>query len=163
MEQQQLLLQYHSLEEIKNEWFGLALDEYANRIGTKPHAGEFVQGLKAQGKKIALATASNVLLYSAVLKNNGIYDCFDAFVSTEDAARGKGFPDVYELAAERLGLEAKECIVFEDIIEGIRGAAVGGFATAACLGSGFPEDEEKMKEEANIAFYDYAELSTPTA
>lgn len=147
-----------TLEAIKDEWFSLALDEYANHIRTKPHAGEFVRSLKAKGKKIALATASNVLLYSAVLKNNGIYDCFDAFVSTEDAPRGKGYPDVYELAAERLGLTVPECIVFEDIIEGIRGAKAGGFVAAACLGGSFPDSEAAMQAEADLSFRDYSEL-----
>ena len=30
--------------------------------------------------------------------------------------RGKGFTDVYELAAEKLGLESKNCVVYEDIV-----------------------------------------------
>ena len=147
-----------SLESIKDEWFSLALDEYAHRIRTKPHADLFVRSLKRQGKRIALATASNEVLYSAVLKNNGIYDCFDAFVSTEEAPRGKGFPDVYELAAERLGLDASVCIVFEDIIEAVRGANRGGFTTAAVLGGSYPEDEAAMQQEADISFRDYIEL-----
>ncbi|MBR1764809.1 MAG: HAD family phosphatase [Ruminococcus sp.] len=148
-----------SLEEIKDEWFSLALDEYTNRIRTKPHAAEFLRSLKERGKRIALATASNVLLYSAVLKSNGIYDLFDAFVSTEEAPRGKGFPDVYELAASRLGLSAGECVVFEDIIEGIRGANAGGFATAAVLGGSYPEDEAAMQREAAVAFSDFAQIT----
>ena len=57
-----------------------------------------------------------------MLKRNGILDQFDCFESTEQLERGKRFPDVYELAAEKLGLEAKACVVYEDIVEGINGA-----------------------------------------
>lgn len=147
-------------EEMIAEWAELAIMEYTNNIKALPHAAEFLAMLCREGKRIALATASNEKLYTAVLKSNGIYDCFDCFASTEQVARGKGFPDVYELAAEELGLTPDRCIVFEDIIEGIRGAKLGGFAAAACLYRVFQSDAETMRKEADIAFTDYSELLT---
>ena len=41
--------------------------------------------------------------------------------------RGKGFPDIYYLAAEKIGLFPENCAVFEDILKGIEGAKIGGF------------------------------------
>ena len=148
-----------SPEDLIEEWSQLALYEYTYNIKAKPHAAEFLRSVRARGIRTALATASNEALYTAVLKSNGLYDYIELFVSTEQVERGKGFPDVYELAAERLGLKAEECIVFEDIIEAIHGAKAGDFATAAVLNGHFPADDELMRREADICFTDYTEIT----
>lgn len=145
-------------EDMIAEWFSYALEEYTYNIKPRPHAAEYVHMLRERGVRLALATASDERLYTAVLKANGMFDCFEVFASTNEVSRGKGFPDVYELAAERLGLTAGECIVFEDIIEGIRGAKAGGFAAAACINGIFPQDEPAMRSESDIAFTEYREL-----
>ncbi|MBR6044724.1 MAG: HAD family phosphatase [Ruminococcus sp.] len=145
-------------EAMIDEWFGYALDEYSHNIKALPHAAELLERLKSEGVKIALATASDKRLYTAVLSNNGILGYFDVFASTDEVSRGKGYPDVYELAAQRLGLEAGECIVFEDIIEGIQGAKAGGFTAAACLYGSFSADRDRMCREADISFSDYSQL-----
>lgn len=138
-----------NIQDIMKEWFDMAVYEYTNVIGLCGNAGEYVRRLKDQGRKIALATASTEELYRPVLKRNGILDCFDCFVSTEQVKRGKGFPDVYELAAEKLGLDAKACVVYEDIVEGIKGAKAGGFFAVACLNDHYSHDWDEMREIAD--------------
>ena len=137
------------IKDIMKEWFDMAVYEYTNVIELCGNAGEYVRSLKEQGKKIALATASTEELYRPVLKRNGILDCFDCFVSTEQVKRGKGFPDVYELAAEKLGLEPKDCAVYEDIVEGIKGAKAGGFYAVACLNDHYSHDWDEMRDIAD--------------
>ncbi len=137
-----------SIEDICREWFDTAVYEYSNVIGLCGNAGEYVKSLYDSGKKIALATASSAALYEPVLKHNGIYGYFHSFVSTEEVSRGKGFPDVYELAAKRLGLDPADCIVYEDICEGVKGAKLGGFHTAACLNKHYFADWNEMREQA---------------
>lgn len=138
-----------NIQDIMKEWFDMAVYEYTNVIGLCGNAGEYVRCLKDQGRKIALATASTEELYRPVLKRNGILDCFDCFVSTEQVKRGKGFPDVYELAAEKLGLDAQDCVVYEDIVEGIKGAKAGGFFAVACLNDHYSHDWEEMRDIAD--------------
>lgn len=138
-----------NIQDIMKEWFDMAVYEYTNVIELCGNAGEYVRKLKEQGRKIALATASTEELYKPVLKRNGIYDCFDCFVSTEQVKRGKGFPDVYELAAEKLGLESKNCVVYEDIVEGIKGAKAGGFFAVACLNDHYSHYWDEMREIAD--------------
>ncbi|WP_443718059.1 HAD family hydrolase [Ruminococcus bicirculans (ex Wegman et al. 2014)] len=138
-----------NIQDIMKEWFDMAVYEYTNVIELCGNAGEYVRKLKEQGRKIALATASTEELYKPVLKRNGILECFDCFVSTEQVKRGKGFPDVYELAAEKLGLEAKNCVVYEDIVEGIKGAKAGGFFAVACLNDHYSHDWDEMRESAD--------------
>lgn len=138
-----------NIQDIMKEWFDMAVYEYTNVIELCGNAGEYVRKLKEQGRKIALATASTEELYKPVLKRNGILECFNCFVSTEQVKRGKGFPDVYELAAEKLGLDAKACVVYEDIVEGIKGAKAGGFFAVACLNDHYSHDWDEMREIAD--------------
>lgn len=138
-----------NIQDIMKEWFDMAVYEYTNVIGLCGNAGEYVRRLKDQGRKIALATASTEELYRPVLKRNGILDCFDCFVSTEQVKRGKGFPNVYELAAEKLGLAARDCVVYEDIVEGIKGAKAGGFFAVACLNDHYSHDWDEMRDIAD--------------
>ena len=147
-----------SIEDISAEWYEMAKDEYAHNIVLKPGVYKFLYDLKGKGIKIALATASSQALYEAVLKNNDVYDLFDFFASTDQVQRGKGFPDVYEFACRGLNLKPQECAVFEDIIQGIRGANDGKFTSIACLDEHYIADWEDMKKESDFYFSDYNQL-----
>ena len=147
-----------NVEDIQKEWYDMAIYEYSNVIEIVPGADRFLKMLKENGVKIALATASKRELYEPVLKHNGIYDYFDFFASTSQVKRGKGFPDVYEFACEGIGKTPDKCAVFEDIIEGIRGAKAGGFTAIACLNEHYGADFKDIKQEADFCFSDYNQL-----
>lgn len=146
------------VESIQKEWFDMAVYEYSNVIGLVSGADKFLKKLKDNNVKIALATASTKQLYEPVLKHNGIYDYFDFFASTEQVKRGKGFPDVYEYACRGLALEPEKCAVFEDIIEGIRGAKAGNFTAVACLNDHYGTDFDLIKKESDFYFTTYNEI-----
>lgn len=145
-------------EEMLAEWGAMAIHEYANNIKPVPSAAEFLEQLRSSGKKIALATASNEKLYTAVLKSNGMYSSFDCFVTTAEVTRGKEHPDVYRLAAEKLGLPPEKCLVFEDKVPCIRAAKRGGFAVAACLFGAPDAEAEALRAEADLSYRDYIEF-----
>ena len=116
-------------EAVVDEWFSMAIDAYANDVKLKPYVREYIEKLKQRGIKIAAATSSDRRLFEPCLRRHGIYEFFDAFVVTTEVRRAKGFPDVYQKAAERLKLTESDCIVYEDILKGIEGAKMGGFYT----------------------------------
>ena len=118
-------------EEVIQEWKELAQEAYAQRVPLKPYAAEYLRFLAGKGVKLGVATALLPALYEPCLKRNGIYSLFSAFTSLKEVSRGKGFPDIYLLTAERLNLLPSQCIVFEDIYDGILGANAGGFYTCA--------------------------------
>lgn len=111
-----------TLEEIQSEWNSMAIDYYSNDVNLKPGAKEFLSLLKSKGVKIGLATSNYSLLIEIALKKNKVYDFFDSITTTDEVTRGKDFPDVYLLAAERLNLKPEECVVFEDILPAVKGA-----------------------------------------
>lgn len=149
-----------SPRQIVAEWKDMAYNIYAHELRLYDGAAEYLRRLKERGLRLALATASTPDLYRAVLENNGVLELFDVFTSTEEVVRGKNSPDVYLYAAGKLGCEVRNCMVFEDLYEGIASAKRAGFFTAACLCD--IEDlsyKEKISEQADIFFEDYNQLN----
>ncbi|MDP4151855.1 MAG: HAD family phosphatase [Bacillota bacterium] len=112
--------------EIIDEWNGMAIYEYGHNIKLKPYAKEFLAYLKGNGIKLAVTTALSQNLYEPVLKNNGIYDMFDVFTSTDDIKREKNCPDLYLYACRKLGVSPQNCIGFDDVCSAIKGMKIAG-------------------------------------
>ena len=115
------------LKEFKRRMF----IEYSENIPLKAGAKEYVQKLYKNGVKIAVATSGYEALCKAALTRLGIWNCIDAAAFSSEVGVNKSNPDVYLLAAQRIGIPPEECIVFEDIISGIDGAKKGSFITCA--------------------------------
>jgi HAD superfamily hydrolase (TIGR01509 family) len=74
----------------------------------------------------ALATNSERLIVSAFLQATGLAGCFDVIVTRDDVRQPKPDPEVFLLAAEKLGVGPDHCLVFEDSPEGMAAAASAG-------------------------------------
>jgi beta-phosphoglucomutase-like phosphatase (HAD superfamily) len=82
----------------------------------------------AAGRPVAIASSSHRRVIEAAIDALGLHDVFAAVVSSDEVARGKPAPDVYLLAAERLGVDARRCLVVEDSLNGVRsGKAAGAY------------------------------------
>ena len=113
-------------ENIVKEWNDMAVYEYAHNVRLLPHALDYLLRLKATGIKLAIATGLPEKLYIPCLKNNDVLEVFDALCSTDEVLRGKEYPDVFELAAYKVGVQPKHCIVFDDILPAIKSAKRAG-------------------------------------
>ena len=147
-----------SAGDIMEEWNRMAMDEYSHHIRLKPHVKEYLTFLKEQGIRLAVATASPEALYGPVLKNNGVYGLFDAFVSTGEVARGKAYPDVYLLAARKLGVLPGDCVVYEDIPEGIAGAKAAGMKAFGVYDAHCAHEKAEIEALADGFICDFIEL-----
>lgn len=147
-----------SIDEIKQEWNDMALDAYANSVILKPGAKAYLNLIKKHGIKLSVATASSESIYKAALFNNEIYDLFDEFTTLAEVEKGKGFPDIYEKAAEKINLKPSECAVFEDLYEGLRAARSVGFITVGVYEPHGAYDEKMLREQSDIYIKDFSEL-----
>jgi HAD superfamily hydrolase (TIGR01509 family) len=146
-------------EQIVEEWQTAAKHAYDTEVTLKAYAKEFIQILKNKyGYKIGLATSNNSEVYATCLKNNGIYEYFDSFTHADEVSRRKGFPDIYELSAQRMGVSTGKCIVFEDVLPAVRGAKLGNFFTVAVEDEASAADRELMREAADLYITSYEEL-----
>ena len=77
---------------------------------------------------MAVASGSDAGIVRDSLKAIGILDWFETVITPVDVARGKPAPDMFLLAAERMGVDPAKCLVFEDGQLGIEAAKAAGMA-----------------------------------
>jgi beta-phosphoglucomutase len=94
-----------------------------------PGAIVLVTGLKARGVKVALASSSRNA--EAILDLIGQRATFDAIVTGNDITCSKPDPQVFLIAARRLGAPPDQCLVVEDAEAGIQAALAAGMRALA--------------------------------
>ncbi len=139
-----------SVEQIMDIWTKMSEKEYRENVMIKPYVREYLDYLKRNNVKMAVATASFEGLFMPCLERNGIAKYFDAIVTVGQTGKGKDCPDVYILAAKKLGLKPCECVVFEDLPTGIITAKSAGFMTAFV-----PDDFTKVLRKTHEREADY--------
>jgi beta-phosphoglucomutase family hydrolase len=75
---------------------------------------------------LAVATGGTRDIAERSLELAGLRPLFKAVVTVDDVRHGKPAPDMFLLAAERMGVDPKDCLVFEDAEPGIQGALAAG-------------------------------------
>ncbi|MBR1813667.1 MAG: beta-phosphoglucomutase [Lachnospiraceae bacterium] len=88
--------------------------------------------LRARGYKLAIGSSSKNT--KPILKQIGLGDFFDKIADGTDITRSKPDPEVFLIAAERLGFDPSECCVVEDAKAGIEAAKAGKFTALALFG-----------------------------
>lgn len=121
----------------------------------------FVGELRQHGVKTAVVTSSNLPKMQSVYRQRPAFkEMFDAILTSEDFAESKPSPDCYLRGAARFGVQADECVVFEDSINGLKsGRAAGMFV----VGLTTTNNEETVKplsdcQIANYNNFDYQKL-----
>lgn len=137
------------LAELKNTWY-VELISNLQQSEILPGAKELLLELKASDCKVALGSASKNSV--RILTGLDIIHLFDEIIDGNKTTKSKPHPQVFLMGAEALGLQPKECVVFEDSINGVEAANTGGFMS---VGVG---DAETLKN-ADIVVPDLAGLT----
>src|SRR5215211_2490396 len=133
----------HPLEALIEQYGEMRLAALRGEVRLMPGALEIIEFGRMAGLKIALAT-SGMRTHAAVsLAETGLRGMFDAEVTGDEVERGKPAPDLFLLAAERIGVDPADCVVFEDAPNGVIAAKAAGMRVAAVPAAGhastFPE------------------------
>lgn len=104
----------------------LILEQYRTCSIAEPGALDLVRGIKDRGMPVAVASSSREAWVAACLERIEILRHFDAVVTGSDIEHGKPAPDIYLLAAERLGVDPSRCLAIEDAPAGIESAKNAG-------------------------------------
>ncbi len=109
--------------------------DLARRGGLKalPGVYEWLRWVRANGWRQALATMAPRVNIDLALEALDLAGMFDAIVSGEDVRQGKPDPEVFLLAAERVGVPPPRCVVIEDSPLGVEAARRAGMR---CIGVG---------------------------
>lgn len=145
-------------EQLMDEWYRLAHAAYQDRVQLKPYADAFLQKLYAQGVHISAATSSEPDLILPCLERLGIRKLFENITTIHEAGGDKSSPDIYLLAATRMGVAPSHCAVFEDILRGIQSAKSAGFYTVAVQEAASALDQDAIQQTADCYIRSFSEL-----
>jgi HAD superfamily hydrolase (TIGR01509 family) len=101
-----------------------------------PGVAQWLRRLEDQGWFQALASSAPRANIEVILAVLGTAHCFQGITSAEDVRRGKPDPEVYLVAASRLGVRPARCVVVEDAAAGIEGARRAGMRSIGVDRSG---------------------------
>ena len=132
-------------------------DEYIEKNGVRgfPGVRECLSDLRLHRIRLAVATGSLERIVRKNLKLLEIEDLIEEIVTSEDCEKGKPDPDIFLLAAERLGVEPGECLVVEDSENGVIAAERAGMSRVGFNGAEMTTD----MEIAPFVFSDYREVN----
>ena len=102
--------------------------QHVRHDGIRPLPGvaEWVRRLHQNGWKQAIASAAPRANIETILEALSAAHFFEAIVSAEDVHKGKPDPEVFLIAAQRLGVAPTRCIVVEDAVAGVEAARAAG-------------------------------------
>lgn len=107
----------------KNDWYL----EYVDAMHPEeilPGVVEFLDKVKASGRKMALGSASKNSM--RILEKINVLSYFEAVIDGHKVSKGKPDPETFVLGAEALGVVPAKCVVFEDAVAGVEAAIAGG-------------------------------------
>ncbi len=131
---------------------------YADHI--VPTAGllDFLDSLKKNKVKTAVATAAPRVNMDFVFEKTGLRKYFDVLIDATEVTRGKPDPEIYLKAAKRLNCHPEECLVFEDSFPGVQSAKNAGMKVIA-LATSHPADK---LQNAESVIKDFTEINVNT-
>jgi beta-phosphoglucomutase len=115
-----------------------AIYEQITRGKLEPLHGvrEFIERCRKKKLKLAVATSADEVKMRINLKETGLKEeFFDTLVNGLEVEHKKPHPEIYLLAAERLGLDPASCLVVEDAISGMKAAKAAGCKCLALTSS----------------------------
>jgi len=117
-------------------------DMIASEIEPVPGLLDFLADLKTCGIKAAVGTSGPPENAAMVLTGMRLESYWHTVVTGADVSRSKPAPDIFLLAAERLGFPARHCVVFEDSTAGIEAAHRAG---CPCIALSTTHSAEELK------------------
>ena len=101
-------------------------ERYDHNLPMKPGVTDVLEFLRLSGAPVAMASSTPVKTVRRELEDAGLLSFFQVITGGEEVARSKPAPDIFLLAAKKLGKEPGECFVVEDSFNGIRAAHAAG-------------------------------------
>lgn len=144
------------LTQLEDEKESLFRELYKDNVKTIPSYLNFLNELKSNGFKTAVATSAPRANLDLIINTLNIEKMMNAMLASEDVAAHKPNPEVYLKAADRVGVPPSDCIVFEDSFSGVTAGLNAGMKVVGVLST---HTKEQLPP---CSFYinDYNEINT---
>ena len=150
-----LNLSEEKLIELMNKY---AYYEYANNIPAKNNVVKVLKKLKDEGASLNVLTASPHSTLDICLKRIGIYDLFENVWSCDDFNTTKADPEIYKMAAEKIGEKCENILFLDDNFNADKTAKSAGMKVCGVFDKSSEEYVEEMKNICDFYIYDFEEI-----
>lgn len=124
-----------------------------------PGVRELLDGLHARAVRQAVGSSAPRGNLDLILRITDSRRYFDAIVGMEDTTRGKPDPQVFLVAAEKLGVPPSRCVVLEDAVAGVEAAKAGGMKCVAVTFVGHHSAEKLVAAGADRVVRCFTEIT----
>lgn len=107
-----------------------------NEIPVMPGLVDLLEKLRQKNYPMAVASSSVPEIIGLILEKTGLRKYFTVVVSSQEAGKSKPAPDVFLLAARKLGMSPDNCVIIEDSENGIKAAHAAQMSCVAYQGPG---------------------------
>ena len=135
-----------------------ASDAYAHDVQAKESVIDTLRRMKERGDDLNILTASPHDMLDPCLKRLGIFDLFSNVWSCEDFKTTKSNPDIYRMAAKRIGKPVEEIIFVDDNYNADLTAKAAGMTVFGIYDESSKEYENEMRAVADGYVYAFSEL-----
>ena len=135
-----------------------ALTEYTYNIGEKHGVIKTLHELKARGASLNVLTASPHTSLDPCLRRLGIFDIFDNVWSCDDFGTTKADPNIYVMAAERIGKPVDEILFVDDNLGADQTAKAAGMKVCGIYDESSREYVDAIRAAADFYVYDFPEI-----
>ena len=122
------------------------------KIPVMPGLIDLLEKLALKSYPMAVASSSFPEIIELILAKTGLRKYFQAVVSSQEAGKSKPEPDVFLLAAKRLGISPEHCLVIEDSKNGIKAAHAANMSCIAFEGPGANPSSQKEADAVVKSF-----------
>ncbi len=124
-----------------------------------PGVRDLLEGLHARRVRQAVGSSAPRGNLDLILRITGSRPYFDAIVGMEDTHRGKPDPEVFLVAARKLGVPPARCVVLEDAVAGVEAARAGGMKCVAVTFVGHHSDASLKAAGADRVVKSFTEVT----
>lgn len=146
------------VEEMKRTWNEMAAEKYSREVPLKDGARELLACCRRQGIRLGIASSNSRELVGRIIQAHQLEGIFDCVLTGTDRYPGKPAPDIYLAVADRLGVAAADCLVFEDIAVGILAGKSAGMTVCAVEDAYSMHQLAEKKRLADYYIASYREL-----
>ena len=147
-------------EDILSKMHEYAKEDYLYRIEAKKNVISTLHALKEKGASLNVLTASPHAVLDACLRRIGIFELFDNVWSSDDFSAQKSNPEIYRLAAERLGVAVKDILFLDDNLGACLAARAAKARVCGVFDPSSEEYESEMRDRTHFYIRDFSELLT---
>ncbi len=147
-----------SVEELIEIMNTYARIEYENNIPAKSSVAETLREMKNRGYSLNVLTASPHIALDPCLKRLGLWELFDKVWSCDDFGTTKANPEIYKMAAARMGVDVGEVIFVDDNINAVKTAKAAGMVSVGIFDESGADFMDEFRAAADGYVFDFSEL-----